>query len=138
MACHKSGNQPNPAVKATLGDSSFSSVKATAALAYGQFSIVASSSTQAHTLAINFTEPFQLNVPLSVDFAKTTVGYLSLNDTLIYNSSIGAPARAQLTVTTWDSVNHHIAGSFSGMLYANAKDSLALTNGAFDLGYTVH
>ena len=136
-ACHKSGGHASPTVTAAVGDSLFSSGRVTATLAYGQFSIVANSPAQDQTLTVSFTEPFQLNVPFNADFAKASVGYLTLNDTLIYNSNYGTPSRAQMAITAWDSVNHRIAGYFSGVLYADKKDSLRVTSGSFNLGYTV-
>ena len=44
-----------------------------------------------------------------------------------------------LTVNSWDSVNHKISGTFSGVLYniTGGSDSLIVTNGTFTSTYTV-
>jgi hypothetical protein len=44
-----------------------------------------------------------------------------------------------LTLSSADTVNHKIAGSFSGVLYnvVNSNDSVVITNGAFNSSYQV-
>jgi len=43
---------------------------------------------------------------------------------------------ATFTVTSLDTTAHKIAGTFSGTLYANANDSIVVTNGNFNTSYT--
>lgn len=44
---------------------------------------------------------------------------------------------ATFTVTSLDTTNHKIAGTFSGILYASANDSIVVTNGNFNTSYTL-
>jgi hypothetical protein len=122
---------------ATIGDSSYTYQQITATLSHGQFSIIANSADRKQALTVDFTEPFQLNVPIPPSPAQGSIGYLRSNPTLIYNTGIGAPARADITITSWDSVTHRIAGSFNGVMYADIQDSLAVSNGSFNLSYSI-
>ena len=43
-----------------------------------------------------------------------------------------------VTLSAWDTVNHTIAGTFSGVLYDNGLiDSVVVTNGTFNTSYTL-
>lgn len=42
-----------------------------------------------------------------------------------------------ITLSTADTVGHHVAGTFNGVLYATTNDSVVITNGAFNTTYQV-
>jgi hypothetical protein len=87
--------------------------------------------------AIQFNTPFVLHTAISSDTAVLDIGYV--NSTTLTEYDGGSTAgHSILTVSSWDSVNHKISGTFSGVLYnvTGGSDSLVVTNGSFSTGYT--
>jgi hypothetical protein len=85
-----------------------------------------------------FYPPFPLNTPISSDTTSLEINYTELNTSQVYTG--GGPAgHSLLTVSTCDTVNHKISGTFSGILYniTGGSDSLIVTNGAFNSSYTI-
>lgn len=88
--------------------------------------------------AISFAAPFIMHTPISSDTAAVDVGYINATTQAEYDGG-GVAGHSILTVSSWDSVNHKISGTFSGVLYniTGGSDSLVVTNGAFSSSYTV-
>jgi hypothetical protein len=89
-------------------------------------------------LALQFSTPFVLHTAISSDTAGVDVGYINASTLAQYDGGAIA-GHSILTVSSWDSVNHKISGTFSGVLYntSGGSDSLIVTNGAFSTSYTV-
>ena len=88
--------------------------------------------------AIQFNSPFVLHTAISSDTASVDIGYV--NSTTLAEYDGGSTAgHSLLTISSLDSVNHKIIGTFSGVLYnvTGGSDSLVITNGTFNTGYTV-
>jgi hypothetical protein len=88
-------------------------------------------------LAISFLAPFILNAPISSDTAGVDVGYVNATTQAEYDGGSVA-GHSLLTINSWDSVNHKISGTFSGVLYniTGGSDSVVVTNGTFTSVYT--
>ena len=84
-----------------------------------------------------FTTPITLNRAISSDTANLDVGYVDVHSQLQYDGGAIA-GHSILTVTSYDSTGHKIAGTFSGVLYnvSGGSDSLTITNGTFNSTYT--
>jgi hypothetical protein len=76
---------------------------------------------------------------VSSDTSVLTITYSPNFARSIYMAQYGFGGHALVTMTTQDTVNHKIAGTFSGTVYnlANASDSLVITNGKFSTTYVV-
>ncbi|HEY4111812.1 hypothetical protein [Puia sp.] len=80
------------------------------------------------------TAPFSLNTDLG------TSGKAAITYQYAGKKYLSGPGSGPLSckVISLDSVNHKIAGNFSGTLFATSnRDSLAMTNGSFDATYSV-
>jgi hypothetical protein len=88
--------------------------------------------------AVSFATPFILHAPISSDTAEVDLGYINATTQAEYDGG-GVAGHSLLTISSWDSVNHKISGTFSGVLYniTGGSDSLIVTNGAFTSAYTV-
>ena len=89
-------------------------------------------------LAVQFSTPFVLHTAISSDTAGVDIGYVNAKTLTQYDGGAIA-GHSILTVSSWDSVNHKISGTFSGVLYntSGGTDSLIVTNGSFTTSYTV-
>ncbi|HEV3325561.1 MAG TPA: hypothetical protein VG052_08140 [Puia sp.] len=89
-------------------------------------------------LAIQFSRPFVLHTAFASDTAGLDIGYINAKTLTQYDGGPQA-GHSVLTVNSWDSVNHKISGTFSGVLYntSGGTDSLIVTNGSFSTSYTV-
>ena len=108
---------------------------------YGQIIVQGDSINNKDTTEIQIAMPYPpaVNVPISTDstqFAAVTyirggVEYDAFNG---YGYSHGV-----ITLTTADTVNHRLVGTFSGVVYSTAlsTDSVVLTNGTFNTTYSV-
>jgi hypothetical protein len=126
----------------TVGDSNFVS---TGTQSYYDTSLnillvagVSSRSYDSSTLSIQFPPPIRVNVPVSSDSEAVLMGYFNRGISYIGGAK---PYRghAVYTVTSWDSVNRKLQGTFSGTMYSNSQghigDSLVVTKGAFNVTY---
>lgn len=88
-------------------------------------------------LALQFTTPFVLHTAFSSDTTSLDVGYVNSTPLTQYDGG-QITGHSALTISSWDSVNHKISGTFSGVLYniSGGTDSLVITNGSFSTGYT--
>lgn len=142
-ACQKANSTPQ-SLTATFGSTAFQATTYynTYSESGGTFTINADMTTTADSssLLLTFPSPSQLNVPFNSDTAlKTTVIYSTDDGANNYIAGLdGAIGHCIMTITAWDSTQHTIAGTFSGETINsnNSADSLAITNGKFNLTYT--
>jgi hypothetical protein len=92
-----------------------------------------------HSLEFGFAVPFQLNSPLTLDSPNVAyaweIPYTPYHYVAgLYETPAGS---ASITISSWDSVTHRIAGTFTGEVYSGAQDSLAITYGQFNVTYSV-
>ena len=85
---------------------------------------------------INIYLPFTVNQPIAPNFSN--ILYQNAMGEPYYNA-IGHTPNLAITVTSVDSVNHNIAGTFSGSLYDEngSGDSVVVTKGKFNTSYSV-
>jgi hypothetical protein len=126
----------------TVGDSNFVS---TSAQSYYDTSLnlflVAGVSFRPYdssTLSIQFPPPIRVNVAVSSDSEAVLMGYFNHGITYIGGAK-PYEGHAVYTVTSWDSVNRKLQGTFSGTIYGvstgSMSDSLVVTKGAFNVTY---
>ena len=87
-------------------------------------------------VALGFNGPVTLNKPFSSDSTTLDIAYQDIKSQVQYDGVSGS-GRSILTITSYDSVNHKIAGTFTGVLYNDfgGGDSLVVTNGHFNVGF---
>jgi hypothetical protein len=144
ISCKKSNSSSSSGqVTATIGSTAWSSNVPTSGLYVTNASTfeiggeyLKSGDTSA--LAISFLTPFILHGAISSDTAGVDVGYVNATTLAEYDGG-GVAGHSLLTISSWDSVNHKISGTFSGVLYniSGGSDSLVVTNGSFTTAYTV-
>jgi hypothetical protein len=148
-ACKKSSyptTPPDAALSATIADTSWT-VYYNTAIYYqsrGFFEVNGvSAGTKADSsyLQLVFSAPIQLNKTISTD-STFSVEYYDLLGNFDWGAGTNSgDGVSYLKVTSYDSVNHKIAGTFtgslsSGMSGASYTDTVKLTNGEFNLTYT--
>ena len=83
---------------------------------------------------------FTIGTPFSLDTARTSgLSWYDSQRTYEYDAIFGQGASHSLiNITSWDSTQLKISGTFSGVLYNinNLSDSIVITNGAFNTSYT--
>jgi hypothetical protein len=89
--------------------------------------------------ALDFASPFTLNRAFSTDTAALIVAYTDSKSGNQYTALTGF-GTGILTVSSYDSTGHTIAGTFSGVLYnaSTGTDSVVVTNGKFNSTFTVN
>jgi hypothetical protein len=106
----------------------------------GSFEVVGIQIKSADSTAFEllFSSPFALNQPVGTDSSSLVVAYTDSKSLSSYTALAGL-GNAVLTVTSYDSTGHTIAGTFSGSLYntGNYSDSIVVTNGKFNSAFTV-
>jgi hypothetical protein len=91
------------------------------------------------SLDLDFAAPFTLNQAITTNSGSLIVAYTDSKSGAGYGALITL-GNASVTITSYDSTAHTIAGSFSGVLYneATLTDSIAVTNGKFSSSFTVN
>ncbi|HXB33315.1 MAG TPA: hypothetical protein VNV35_07830 [Puia sp.] len=91
------------------------------------------------TFDLEFGTPITLNHPVSSDTSAFIAAYTDSKTQADYGVLPGF-GDAVLTITSYDSTGHTIAGTFSGVLYnlSTFTDSLVVTNGKFNSSFTVN
>lgn len=140
-SCKKSNDNNNSAgVSATIGTTAFTPSTSTGFFYQGNgyfelagYSIKGTDST---LLDVSIPGTFKLNTPMDAYHDDASVLYYAGGKEYIASYLFGT---AKVTVTSYDSTNHKIGGTFTASLYnfTNANDSLILTNGKFNTSYTV-
>jgi hypothetical protein len=89
-------------------------------------------------ITLVFFSPITLNMAISSDTALVDVGYVNANTVTEYDGGIIA-GHSILTITSYDSVNHKVGGTFTGVLYniSGGSDSVVVTGGSFSSSYIV-
>lgn len=90
------------------------------------------------TMAVTFPLESKTGIQISSDTANVGVIYTPDFGKTIYETDLGF-GHAVVTVTTQDTQNKKVAGTFTGVVYnmVNSKDSIAITNGKFSSAYTL-
>jgi hypothetical protein len=105
----------------------------------GEFQIVGGQykSGDSTGISVAFGTPFPLHTAFSSDTAFVDVEYVNVKTLAQYDGGL-LSGHSIITVSSWDSVNHKIVGTYSGVLYntGNPADSLVVTNGTFSTAYT--
>jgi hypothetical protein len=85
-------------------------------------------------LEVDIADTIPLNQPDPL--FHTAVRYM-LGNGITYEGEPSIGAHGTVTITSWDTAAHRIAGSFQGTLYnaSNSKDSITVINGDFNAGY---
>ena len=109
--------------------------------AYGQLIVQGDSIRSNDTTEIQVAMPYipAVNVAVTTDSSQY-MGLTYLTPGKEYDAYFGLSAsHGTLTLTGEDTVNHRVAGTFSGVLYniVNSNDSVVITNGAFSSTYQV-
>jgi hypothetical protein len=108
---------------------------------YGQLIVQGDSINNNDTAEIQVAIPYPptVNIAISTDSsAFTSLTYI--RGGVEYDAFNGyGYSHGVVTVTSSDTVNHRIAGNFSGVLYSSAlsADSVVFSNGAFSTTYVV-
>lgn len=141
VGCKKSSSSTGSGTfSATVGDTAFTpgDVAGIYVTADQAWSILAYQIKAGDTVSfdINIYLPFTVNQPIAPNF--TNILYQNAMGEPYYNA-IGHTPNLAITVTSVDSVNHNIAGTFSGSLYDEngTGDSVVVTNGKFNTSYSV-
>jgi hypothetical protein len=142
VGCKKSNNSTSSSstISASMGSTAFSTTTAnttayystdSAAYLIGGFAVNAGDTTG---LAMMISPPFTLGATITNKYAVNIDYYVSSTKDYFAGNGIGQIA---LAVTTLDTVNHKIAGTFTATLYnsLNQNDSLLVTNGKFNTAY---
>jgi hypothetical protein len=145
IGCKKSNNSSpgSGTVNAMVNDTLFTpppgGVYSTYTASSGQFAIDAFELHGNDTLYLFVTiyRPFTLNQPIDSNSSISNIVYYnSLHQPY---SNVTGMGNTTITVTSFDSVNHKIAGTFSGNLYSDNgnTDSIIVKNGTFNSSYLV-
>jgi hypothetical protein len=149
-ACKKSSYPtppPTAALSATIADTSWTAYYNTA-IYYQSRGFIEVNGVSAGTkgdstyLQLVFSAPSQLNKIISTDSTFSVEYYDMLSQ---YDWGAGTNSGdgvSYLKVTSYDSVNHKVAGTFTGSLSsgltgASYTDTVKVTNGEFNVTYTV-
>ena len=142
ISCKKSNSSGSGGgISATYGTTCFQSSNTVAVYykSYNTFDLIGYTLSSGDTTAteIGLTTPFVLNTPISSDTAMSNfVNYYDSKGTInFYGGFAAGYSPVIITITSWDSVNKKIAGTFSGTLYGSSNDSIATNKGQFNLSY---
>lgn len=142
-SCKKSNNSnSNGSMSASVNGTAWATNYPTTGLyssVAGEFEIagIQYKSGDSTGFALLFLTPITLNKAISSDTASLDVGYVDVHSQFQYDGGAIA-GHSILTITSYDSTGHKIAGTFSGVLYnvSGGNDSLTITNGTFNTTYT--
>lgn len=87
-------------------------------------------------LQVSLPYPLPLNRPFSTDSTASGLSYYTASRTKSYDAYT-SHGHALITISLFDTVNHKIAGTFSGTLLNDIaqNDSVVITNGKFSTAY---
>lgn len=146
ISCKKSNSSSNggTSMTATINGSAWSNSYTTIGVyavsgGVGQFEFAGISFKNGDSteLGISFSSPFPLGTAISSDTAYVEAIYEDEKSGAIYDGGL-LGGHAIVTVSSWDSTNHKLVGTFSGVLYNefNSNDSVTVTSASFSSGYT--
>lgn len=137
--CKKSSNGSSAAVSASFGSSSFSSQQSQAfySKSQGLIGIVGYTISGGDTTALELDLSSTITVGTPVSFASGTSVYYY--DTKGSISFTGDPTEGHgtVTLTSWDSTNLKLTGTFTGVLQSDLSptDSVVVSGGQFTVSY---
>jgi hypothetical protein len=105
--------------------------------AYRQFDIVGAQIKSGDTAVIELTwnAAAKLNFPIASDTSTLETSYFDSKTQASFDGG-DLPGHSIITVTSWDSTNLKVAGTWSGVMYGiTGTDSIVVTNGTFDTTY---
>jgi hypothetical protein len=106
------------------------------------FAVMGEDTINNTTLMVNFSGPFVINVPFTTGATAALVSFEYNQTSAVYEARGQNYSHATITITTYDTVNLNVAGTFSGVLYADqnpgAMDSVVVTAGSFNAYYPAH
>jgi hypothetical protein len=145
IGCKKSSNSisSNSAFSAIVDDTTFTPATNGTGAVYTslgkQFDIYSYllRSKDTVSLDVSIFEPFTVNQPIDPTANASSILYYDFTGEPFFNG-VGM-GKTTITVTSLDTVNHKIAGTFSGNLYENngSGDSVIVANGTFNTTYLV-
>lgn len=143
VGCKKSNSSSNSSsISGTFGSTNFSASGGSSTAWYSTDSSVyiliggAINGKDTSGLSLSIFPPFTLNTAITSTWAVNIDYFVSSTQDYYAGNGFGNVA---LTVTSQDTVNHKIGGTFTGTLYNafNNNDSIKVTNGKFNTAYNV-
>jgi hypothetical protein len=142
VGCKKSNSSSaSGAMTATVAGLGFAaSTTTTQAIyssAYRQFDIVGVQIKSGDTTAIELTwnAANSLNFPIASDTSTLETSYFDSKTQASFDGG-DLPGHSIITLTSWDSTNLKVAGTWSGVMYGiTGTDSIVVTNGTFNTTY---
>jgi hypothetical protein len=133
-ACKKSNHNPPDVFNATIYDSSYQGASITSYLNNNVFEITTYPQNKMKELSISIPGRVLLDSPI------ISAAYLSYFQPVTgwFISEAPNMGHVTVTVTSWDSTTHRIAGSFSAVALGSRYDSVIITNGAFNVTYSLN
>ncbi len=143
---NSSSYQTDGTLTATVNGSAYSAksyvIAALVTTLTPQIIVEGDSITNSDTTRVQVAVPsnFPVNQATSVDSSAYTgaVGISYYSRGVTYLAYAGTyDSHGDINLSSLDTVSHHIAGTFTGVLYATSSDSVVITNGAFNSSYQV-
>jgi hypothetical protein len=138
LSCKKSSSANPSTASMTFNDSA---VKLTGKVATLDDSVLlfgAASAGGGYGLTLALHEPFTLDVPLDMDSAGDKIIVTNPGGhSLLMAGRDGGTGHGKVTITSWDSTGHRLAGTFCATVVGAVGDSASVSNGQFDINYTV-
>jgi len=137
-SCKKSNDANNTAgISASLGGKAWQSTTVDAEdNGFGTLTLIGFRTSDTSVLNIGILDAIKVNQADPLDNSEVWFGK---HDGTTYTGATSFGGHGSLTVTSWDTAGHKIAGVFSGVFYntANDQDSMVVTGGHFNNSYTV-
>lgn len=141
-ACKKSNHNPPDVFNATVDSFNYQGIKITATLSNNLFAITSYDKNDTNQLALSFSSPVILDSAISGDVTyfqpKGPFFWYSNTPPGSSESQVPSYGHSSITITSWDSVTHRIAGTFASEMYTGPYDSLSQTNGTFNVTVSIH
>jgi hypothetical protein len=143
VGCKKSNSSSGASgvMTATISGTSFAASSTTSqaiySSAYRQFDIIGVQIKSGDTTAIELTwnAAAKVNFPIASDTSTLETSYFDSKTQASFDGG-DLPGHSIITVTSWDSTNLKVAGTWSGVMYGiTATDSIIVTNGTFNTTY---
>jgi hypothetical protein len=143
VGCKKSSNSSSAsgAITANVSGVSFASSATTSqavySSAYRQFDIVGAQIKGGDTTLIDMSwnAATKLNFPIASDTSLMEISYFDSKTQAAFDGG-DLPGHSIITITSWDSTNLKVAGTWSGVMYGiTATDSIVVTSGTFNTTY---
>jgi hypothetical protein len=143
VGCKKSNNSSGAGGSMTASVSgvgfaaSATTTQAIYSAAYRQFDIVGAQIKSGDTTLVELTwnAAAKLNFPIASDTSTLMTSYFDSKTQASFDGG-DLPGHSIITLTSWDSTNLKISGTWSGVMYGiTGTDSIIVTNGTFNTTY---